>query len=69
MYPNIDTKEGLAALLISYETKLIKYAKNIPIKKLIISLHLLMKHNVFRFGTTYYRQKDGTAIGAPPATD
>ena len=28
-----------------------------------------MKHNVFRFGHIYYRQKDGTAKGAPLATD
>ena len=28
-----------------------------------------MKHNAFSFGTTYYRQKDGTAIGAPPETN
>ena len=28
-----------------------------------------MKHNVFQFGNTFYRQKDGIAIGAPPACD
>ena len=69
MYPNIDTDERLAAFLISYETKIVKYTKNVTIKQLIRALHVLMKHNVFRFGTTYYRQKDGAAIGVPPATD
>ena len=69
MFPNIDIEEELAALIISYETKLIKHAKNVPRKKLIRSLNLLMKNNVFRFGRTYYRQKDGTAIVALPATD
>ena len=68
MFPNIDTEEGLAVLLISYETKLVKHTKNLPTKQLIRSLHLLMKPNVFRFGITYYQQKDGTAIGAPLAT-
>ena len=52
MCPKIDTEEGLEALLISYETNLVKCTKNIPIKQLIIDLHLLMKHNVFLFGTT-----------------
>ena len=37
--------------------------------QLIRALHLLMKHKVFRFGTTWYRQKDGIAIGVPLATD
>ena len=69
MFPSIDTEEGMAALLISYETKLVKHTKNLPIKQLIRASHLLMKHNMFRSGNTYYRQKDGTAIGAPPATD
>ena len=69
MLSNIDTEGGLAALLISYEIKLVKHTKNLPIKQLIRASHLLMKHNMFRFGNTYYRQKDGTAIGAPPATD
>ena len=53
MHLNIKTEKMLEPLLISYETKLLKYAKNIPIKQLITSLHLLMKHDVFRFETTY----------------
>ena len=32
MFLNIDTEEGLADLLISYETKLVKHTKNLPIK-------------------------------------
>ena len=53
MHLNIKTEKMLEPLLISCETKLLKYAKNIPIKPLIRSLHILMEHNVFRFETTY----------------
>ena len=63
MNPNIDTEEALASLLVSYETKLVKCAKNLPIEQLIRDLYLLMKNNVFLFGENYYRQKDGAAIG------
>ena len=31
------------------------------------ALRLLMTNNVFRFGDTYWIQKMGTAMGAPPA--
>ena len=57
MCQNIHTEEKLAALLFSYEINLVKYNKNLPIKKLIRVLHMLMTHDAFRFGTTYYRQK------------
>ena len=69
MHPNTDGEEGFEALLASYETKLAKFTKNIPTKQLIRAPHILMKHNVLRFGTTYCRQKDGVAIGDPPATN
>ena len=37
--------------------------------QLLIALRLMTKHNVFKFGHTYYRQKDSTAIGSVPASD
>lgn len=33
------------------------------------ALHLIMHCNCFRFGNTYWLQKDGTAMGLPPAPD
>ena len=61
MCPNIDSEEGLIAPLVSYKTCLVKHAKNLPIKN-------LMQYNVFHFGRTHCMQKDGIAIGLPPAT-
>ena len=31
------------------------------------ALHLLITNNVFQFGDTYWLQKVGTEMGAPPA--
>ena len=62
MYPNIDAEEGLAVLLISCEINLVKYTRNIQKKQLIKVLRVLMKHSVFRFGNTYCRHIDETAI-------
>lgn len=28
-----------------------------------------MRNNAFKFGNTFYRQKNGVAIGVPPASD
>ena len=69
MCPNINIEEGVASLLLSHETDLLKFGDNFPIKQLIRALRILMKHNVFKFGSTYYLQKDGTEIGQPLATD
>ena len=69
MVPNKDAEEELAALLVSCEKKLVKFTKNIPVKQFTRALYLLMKHDVLRFRTNYYRQKDGVAIGDPPSTD
>ena len=68
MHPNIDAEEGLEALLISYETKLVTCTKILSIKQLIRALHLLMKHDVFRFGITYDQRKGGAAIRNRPLT-
>ena len=69
MCPNIDRDEAIAALIISFETNLVAYNKNLPIKLLVKALQLLKRNNVFRFGNTFYRQRNGAAIGMPPASD
>ena len=37
--------------------------------QLIRALRIMMKHNVFKFGDTYYLQKDSTTIRSIPASD
>ena len=69
MCPNITTEEAVGALTLAYETDLLQFGENFPIKQLIKALRMLMQHNVFRFGSTCCVQEDGTAIGQPPATD
>ena len=65
MYTNIKT--GLAlhrSIQFSLEHK--KYL-TVPPVALMDALCLLMTNNVFQFGDTYWLQKVGTAMGAPPA--
>ena len=69
MFTNIDTEEVLEALLVSYETSLVKCSKSLPTKQIMRSQRLLMKCSMLIFGNTCYIQADGTAIGALPAVD
>lgn len=64
MYTNIDTKHALEKItnfLATYENPLI----NIP--ALIQAIRIIMTHNLFKFGDTFWVQLTGTAMGAPPA--
>ena len=54
MYPNIDKEEAIAALTTSFHTNLVEYNQKLQLNALIKALQLLMQHNVFRFGNTYY---------------
>ena len=69
MYPNIDKEEAIAALTTSFHTNLVEYNQKLQLNALIKALQLLMQHNVFRFGNTYYCQKNGATIGLLPALD
>jgi hypothetical protein len=66
MYTNIDTDHALleiARFLDSYPA-----TRNLSSKAAIISaLSIIMRNNIFWFGDTYFLQKSGTAMGAPPA--
>ena len=70
MCPNIDTEEGVAATILSFEHSIFKHdIGNTPIPQLLRALRLMMKHNVFKFGDTCYRQMNGAAIGSVPESD
>ena len=65
MYPSIDIADAFVCIAehldsepdCSYEQE----------QAILTALHLVMKHNCFRFGDTYWLQKNGTAMGTPPA--
>ena len=64
MYTNIDTKhalEEISAFLATYDHPKV----NVP--ALLQALRIIMTHNLFKFGDTFWVQLTGTAMGAPPA--
>ena len=66
MYTNIDTNVAINALEEYINANQQKFPL-LPTKPLIEALKLLMEHNVFQFGDTFWKQLIGTAMGAPPA--
>jgi len=69
IYPNIDTEEGTIVIILSFKLNIMKYNVDLYMKPLLRALCVMMKYNVFKFSDTYYRQKDGIAIGSVPALD
>ena len=66
MYKNIKT--GAALHRIGQFALENRDHLTIPLAVLMDALRLLMTNNVFQFGDTFWLQKVGTAMGAPPAT-
>lgn len=66
MYTNIPTDKAIA-LIEDYLTKNQHQFPHITVTPLIEALIILMKHNVFQFGDTFWLQLEGTAMGAPLA--
>ena len=66
MYTNIDTDSAITAIE-DYLTANQHLFPTLPVTPVMEALKLIMYHNAFQFGDTFWLQKTGTAMGAPPA--
>ena len=69
MYDNIEPTHGLAIienLIEDFKSKNL-LENDFPTDFLLKCLGLIMTHNVFQFGPTYWLQTVGTAMGTPVA--
>jgi hypothetical protein len=67
MYTNINTHHALETISTWLATLPIPAFEKIDTPALLAALRIVMTHNVFRFGDTFWVQLSGTAIGTPPA--
>lgn len=68
MYTNINTKEAIkliSAFLRSPSSPC--HSTGIDAEAVITAITIVMTHNVFKFGDTFWLQQQGTAMGTPPA--
>jgi hypothetical protein len=68
MYTNINTQEAIALIstyLRSSESPC--FTTGIDPEAVIAAIKIVMSHNVFKFGDTFWIQLQGTAMGTPPA--
>ena len=65
MHPNMSIEEGLTFLKIELNKLIFKADRNRPRKEIINTIKLLLWFNVFQFGDTCYRQKEGGAMDSP----
>lgn len=67
MYTNIDTTHALYTIKKFLLSSPMINNTGVNIKATISALTIIMKHNVFVFGDTFWLQTSGTAMGTPPA--
>ena len=65
MYTNIDTSSALKHFFAT--SPFCSYLYTHLQDALLQALFILMTHNLFRFGNTYWVQTNGTAMGTPAA--
>jgi len=63
MYTNIDTDHALSVITRHLRSTVV----DINVDALLEGLSIVMRNNIFQFGTTYWLQNTGTAMGTPPA--
>ena len=69
MYSNIDTQHGvdqIRSYLTHYRDDL---PKSMPVKFIVVGLNEIMSNNIFQFGDTHWRQKQGCAMGTSTAVN
>ena len=64
LYTNIDQEEGAEACYQKLEQRKYKNIPSLLLKNLIL---LVLKCNIFRFGSSLYSQRKGTCMGTPMA--
>ena len=69
MYTNIDTHHAFNVIekFLRIQQPNICKQESISIDALIAGLEIIMTHNVFKFGYTFWVQLTGTAMGTLPA--
>jgi hypothetical protein len=67
MYTNINKVHALTEISAFLRASPIPLQENVNVDALIEGLRIIMNHNLFRFGDTFWAQQDGTAMGTPPA--
>ena len=67
MYTNINTDHALDVLTAWFRLHERDLPQDFPTKKLLEAVALVMRANVFSFGSRYFHQTNGTAMGTPCA--
>ena len=67
MYSNISTKEGIHNITTYLNKFSSESDRHFPIDLVCSLLEVVMQNNIFKFGTTWWQQLDGTAMGTPCA--
>mmetsp|Transcript_13423 Transcript_13423/g.32329 ORF Transcript_13423/g.32329 Transcript_13423/m.32329 type:complete len:711 (-) Transcript_13423:1443-3575(-) len=65
MYPSINLNDAFVRIRDFLRHS--DLCEGIHASPIMDALELIMRRNCFRFGDTYWLQKDGTAMGTPPA--
>ena len=70
MYSNIDTEHGIEVIrkfILQYAIEISEM--QIPVDFVIACLKVIMKKNIFQFGDTFWKQKNGAAMGTSCAVN
>ena len=67
MYININTDHAIEIIRLWFELHTAKLQANFPTDLILDSIERLMKFNVFTFGSSFFIQTNGTAMGTNAA--